>query len=61
MTNPKRVDNDNRMRLFVLTGSQQFNLISHITQSLAGRAGIVQLLPFSRVELKTAKKLSSEV
>jgi len=47
--------------LFVLTGSQQFNLISHITQSLAGRAGIVQLLPFSTGELKSAKKLSYEI
>jgi len=56
-----RVDDDNRMGLFVLTGSQQFNLISHITQSLAGRAGIVQLLPFSTGELKSAKKLSSEI
>ncbi len=55
------VDRDNRMGLFVLTGSQQFNLISHITQSLAGRAGIVQLLPFSISELAHAHKLPSEI
>lgn len=52
-----RVDNDGRMGLFVLTGSQQFNLISRITQSLAGRAGMVQLLPLSISELNTALKL----
>jgi predicted AAA+ superfamily ATPase len=56
-----RVDQEKRMGMFVLTGSQQFNLISHITQSLAGRAGIVQLLPFSIGELKQAKKLPSEI
>lgn len=56
-----RVDNDNRMGLFVLTGSQQFHHLSHITQSLAGRAGTLQLLPFSISELKSARKLPAEV
>ena len=42
--------------MFVLTGSQQFGLISNITQSLAGRVGLVQLLPFSTGELKTMPK-----
>jgi len=43
--------------MFVLTGSQQFGLLSGISQSLAGRVGIVQLLPFSASELKSAAKL----
>jgi predicted AAA+ superfamily ATPase len=42
----------------VLTGSQQFGLLSGISQSLAGRVGVVQLLPFSARELKAANKLS---
>lgn len=46
------VDGDRRMGLFVLTGSQQFGLRSQITQSLAGRVGMVQLLPFSHGELE---------
>jgi hypothetical protein len=46
-----QVDLDRRMGLFVLTGSQHFGLVSQITQSLAGRAGILQLLPFSLAEL----------
>lgn len=37
------------MGVFVLTGSQQFGLLPNITQSLAGRVGLVQLLP-QRVE-----------
>ncbi len=36
---------------FILTGSQQFGLLSNITQSLAGRVALVQLLPFSYHEL----------
>ena len=46
-----RVDLDQRMGRFVLTGSQQFGLLSHITQSLAGRVGLIQLLPFALQEL----------
>ncbi len=46
-----QVDLDRRMGLFVLTGSQHFGLVSQITQSLAGRAGILQLLPFGLAEL----------
>lgn len=46
------VDVRQRMGEFVLTGSQQFGLMSGITQSLAGRVGLVQLLPLSLAELK---------
>ena len=48
------VDKDKRCGLFVLTGSQQFGLLSKITQSLAGRAGFVHLLPFALSELHAA-------
>lgn len=42
---------------YVLTGSQQFGLMSGITQSLAGRVGMIQLLPFAMDELISADKL----
>lgn len=42
---------DGRTGLYVLTGYQQFGLLSRISQSLAGRVGLVQLLPFSYREL----------
>jgi hypothetical protein len=45
------VDESKSMGRFVLTGSQQFGLLSSITQSLAGRVALVQLLPFSLREL----------
>jgi predicted AAA+ superfamily ATPase len=40
-------DNKNREGLFILTGSHQFDLMDSITQSLAGRTALVNLLPFT--------------
>jgi predicted AAA+ superfamily ATPase len=40
-----------RMGRFVLTGSQQFGLMDGIGQSLAGRVGMLTLLPLSQSEL----------
>ena len=51
------VDGDRRMGLFILTGSQQFGLMSGISQSLAGRTAFVELLPFSVSELSRSGKL----
>jgi len=48
------VDADGRMGLFILTGSQQFGLLSGISQSLAGRTAFVELLPLSHGELQQA-------
>jgi len=45
------VDNDSGIQ-FVLTGSSNFLLIERISQTLAGRAAILHLLPFSGSELK---------
>lgn len=41
------VDEEYRPGFFILTGSQNFLLNQHITQSLAGRVGILTLLPLS--------------
>lgn len=54
------VDVDGRSGLFLLTGSQQFGLVSGITQSLAGRTAFVELLPFSFSELARANKLPED-
>jgi hypothetical protein len=48
------VDTDGRMGLFLLTGSQQFGLLSGVTQSLAGRTAFIELLPFATQELDIA-------
>jgi predicted AAA+ superfamily ATPase len=51
-----RVDEDRRRGLYVLTGSQQFGLLSNISQTLAGRVAVVTLLPFSLGELQEVKR-----
>ncbi len=49
------VDANPIMGKFVLTGSQQFGLSAKISQSLAGRVGYLQLLPFTLGELQQAQ------
>lgn len=46
------VDQDPTPGRFVLTGSHNLLLMSQVSQSLAGRCGILNLMPFSRVELE---------
>lgn len=45
------VDRDAVPGRFILTGSQDFLLMKEVSQSLAGRCGVLHLLPFSRAEL----------
>ncbi len=45
------IDNDPQPGRFVLTGSQQFELMRGVSQSLAGRNAILRLLPMSLSEL----------
>ena len=46
------VDNSNEKAMFYLTGSQQFHLMKNISESLAGRIGIINLLGLSLREIK---------
>lgn len=52
------VDASGKMGQFILSGSQNFQLMQNITQSLAGRVALFKLLPFDLTELKHAKLLS---
>lgn len=55
------VDNNREKKSqFVLTGSQQFSLMNQVSQSLAGRTAIINLLPCSIAELKASTR-STEV
>ena len=47
-------DRRNRAGEYILTGSQHFLLMEKIAQSLAGRIGLLQLLPLSLSELHRA-------
>lgn len=55
------VDAQNRPGYFVLTGSQNFLVNEKISQSLAGRVGILTLLPLSLNELAKNKLLKMGV
>lgn len=46
-----RVDKNNRAGQYILSGSQHFLLNEAVSQSLAGRAAVLQLLPFSLSEI----------
>jgi len=48
-----RIDRERQKRgHWILTGSQQFQLMRRITESLAGRIAILELLPFSFLEIR---------
>lgn len=53
------VDADSNAGRFILTGSQQFELMTQVTQSLAGRTAILRLLPFSLAESRRAQVKSA--
>ncbi len=52
------VDEKKQTGQFILTGSQQFEMMRALTQSLAGRTALLRLLPFSLEE--TAEDSSAE-
>lgn len=41
-----------RNGMYILTGSQNFHLLSSVDQSLAGRVAVLTLLPFSHAEMR---------
>jgi len=45
------VDQSGRLGQYVLSGSQHFSLLANVTQSLAGRASLIELLPLRLKEL----------
>ena len=55
------VDQDRRPGRFVLSGSQNFLLLEGITQSLAGRVGMVRLLPLDFLELRDSELFTEDV
>ena len=53
------VDNSRKMGQFILLGSQNFQLLNNITQSLAGRVALFKLLPFDFGEMKSGNLLAN--
>ena len=54
------VDESGNMGEYILTGSQHFLLMEKVSQSLAGRVAIFNLLPFSLEELSSADLVSDD-
>lgn len=54
-------DNVGETGMYILTGSQNTDLMSAVDQSLAGRVGVLTLLPFSHAELQASCLLPSSV
>lgn len=52
-------DNDKKKGQFFLTGSQSFNLMQNVSESLAGRAGIIKLMGLSYREIGGVKYYNS--
>ena len=50
------VDKKQKEDFFILTGSQQFELLETISQSLAGRTALIKLLPFTFCEAYGSRK-----
>lgn len=55
------VDREPHYGRFIVTGSQQFGLLSSITQSLAGRVALVELLPFAYNEIYQGNQDLNEI
>jgi len=54
------VDESKKMGQFILSGSQNFQLLNNITQSLAGRVALFKLLPFDFGEMKSENLLAED-
>lgn len=57
----KDVVDDDRSKYgrYILTGSAQFSLIKNISESLAGRIGMLTLLPFQFAEMPAERRMQS--
>jgi len=55
------VDENRSMGQFILSGSQNFQLLHNISQSLAGRVGIFKLFPFDLNELSKGGWLKEDL
>src|SRR4051794_23006487 len=57
-----RIDRDrHRYGRWLLTGSQQFQLMANVSESLAGRIALLDLLPFSLLELPAGERTLASV
>ncbi len=51
IVNKEKMNNPDNYGMYILTGSQMYNLMSNVTESMAGRVSIVHMPPLSRNEI----------
>lgn len=54
----RQIDRSRHSFRFLLSGSQHFHLMRHVTESLAGRVAVLDLWPFAVMELRRASACS---
>lgn len=61
IVNKRKFDGFANEGMYVLTGSQSYNLMENVTESLAGRAAFVTMSPLSNKEILNKKELPFEI
>lgn len=61
IVNKKRLETGSANGMYILTGSQKFKLMKSVTESLAGRVGIINMSPLSFNEIIGRKEIPFEV
>lgn len=57
IVNKVKFDGGDNKGMFILTGSEAYNLMEGVSQSMAGRVAIVEMSPFSLRETKSLQEL----
>lgn len=57
IVNKENFENGNNYSMFVLTGSQSYQLMQNVTQSMAGRLSIIKMSPLSMSEINKVEEL----
>lgn len=61
IVNKKRLETGDANGMYVLTGSQKFKLMKNVTESMAGRVGVINMSPLSYNEVIKRKEIPFKV
>jgi len=56
-----RIDQERKPGLWIMSGSQQFHLMTNVSETLAGRIAVLELAPFSLAEAGVQNKALEDV
>ena len=61
IVNKQKLETGNNNGMFILTGSQAYELMSDVTESMAGRVSIIRMSPLSSSEIYDKDELKFEI